>query len=401
MKQEDISQKTNKFVGFVKSIKKELIDILLEYESYETACHEIDRTLKCLNNIKTEEKYLIYGNVNSISTFFPLNLPLYSLVLFAIVPSFMAKNVFVRPPILMQEILGKISKRLNLSQHFPGIHILRAERRLFVDGYASVSDVIIFTGKFKNALHVKKRCPFSLFIYNGAGINPIIVSQNADINIAAQKTLEMRVFNSGQDCAGPDAILVDEKILSIFLEKLFKLLDKIKVGNYKNRNVRIGKFIDQERIPSIEKLFNRFKKSIVYGGKIDHKNLITYPTVILNNLKNNQFKYIEFFAPIFNIFPYNSDKQLDSFFQDKKYLRNAMYVSIFGNLDYIEKIKKSVIIKNKIVNDVEEGNKAYGGYGECANFINYGNKFSYRPILISKEIHDYLVYLKTKKIKIP
>lgn len=78
-----------------------------------------------------------------------------------------------------------------------------------------------------------------------------------------------------------------------------------------------------------------------------------------------------------------------------------MYVSIFGNLDYIEKIKKSVIIKNKIVNDVEEGNKAYGGYGECANFINYGNKFSYRPILISKEIHDYLVYLKTKKIKIP
>ena len=154
----------------------------------------------------------------------------------------------------------------------------------------------------------------------------------------------MRVFNSGQDCAGPDAILVDEKILSIFLEKLFKLLDKIKVGNYKNRNVRIGKFIDQERIPSIEKLFNRFKKSIVYGGKIDHKNLITYPTVILNNLKNNQFKYIEFFAPIFNIFPYNSDKQLDSFFQDKKYLRNAIYVSIFGNLDYIEKIKKSFIL---------------------------------------------------------
>lgn len=397
MNQEDICQKSNKFADFIKSIKEELIEILLEYGSYETACHEIDRTLKCLYNIRTEEKYLTYGNINSISTFFPLNLPLYSLMLFAIVPSFMAENVFVRPPILMQEILGKISRKLKMSQYFPGIHILRAKRRLFVDGYASVSDVILFTGKFKNALHIKKRCPLSLFIYNGAGINPIVISQNANLDIAAQKITEMRVFNSGQDCAGPDAILVDEKILPVFLEKLFKLLDKIEVGNYKNRNVRVGKFIDQERIPSIEKLLNKLKKSIVYGGKIDHKNLIAYPTVILNNLKNDRFKYIEFFAPIFNIIPYSSDKQLDSFFQNKRYLKNAMYVSIFGNLDYTEKIKKSVIIKNKIVNDIEKGNKAYGEYGKCANFISYDNNFFYRPILISKEIHKYLAYLKTKR----
>jgi len=301
----------------------------------------------------------------------------------------------------MQEILGKISKRLKMAQFFPDVHILRAERRLFVDGYASVSDVILFTGKFKNALYIKKHCPFSLFIYNGAGINPILISQNANLDIAVRKTLEMRVFNSGQDCAGPDAILIDEKILSTFLEKLFKLLDKIKVGNYKNRKVKVGKFIDQERIPSIEKLINKFKKSIVYGGKIDHKNSIAYPTVILNNLKNNRFKYIEFFAPIFNILPYNSDKQLDLFFQDKRYLRNAMYVSVFGDLDYAEKIRKSVIIKNKIVNDVEEGNKAYGGYGKCANFISYGNKFFHRPILISKEIHGYLSYLKTKDTQTP
>lgn len=243
MRQEDIYQKSNKFADFIKSIKEELIEILLEYESYETAYHEIDRTLKCLYNIRTEGKYLAHGNINSISAFFPLNLPLYSLMLFAVIPSFMAKNVFVRPPLLMQEILDKISKKLKISQYFPGIHILRTERRLFVDGYASVSDVIIFTGKFKNALYTKKRCPLSLFIYNGAGINPIVVSQDANPNIAAQKTLEMRVFNSGQDCAGPDAILVDEKILPIFLEKLFKLLDKIEVGNYKNRNVRVGKFI--------------------------------------------------------------------------------------------------------------------------------------------------------------
>lgn len=399
MNQEDICQKSNKFADFIKSIKEELIEILLEYESYETACHEIDRTLKCLYNIQTEGKYLAYGNINSMSTFFPLNLPLYSLMLFAVIPSFMAKNVFVRPPLLMQEILGKISKKLKMSQHFPGVHILRAERRLFVDGYASVSNAILFTGKFKNALHVKKHCPLSLFIYNGAGINPIVVSQNANLDVAARKTIEMRVFNSGQDCAGPDAILVDKKILPAFLKKLFKLLDKIKVGDYKDRNVKVGKFIDQERIPSIEKLLNRFKKSIVYGGKIDHNNLIVYPTVILNNLKNDRFKYIEFFAPIFNILPYNLEKQLDSFFQDKRYLKNAMYVSIFGNLDYAEKIKKSVIIENKIVNDVEEGNKAYGGYGECANFIGYDNNFFYRPILISKEIHDYLDYLKTKRVK--
>lgn len=385
MSLDDIKKISQKLADLIKLREVELTEILLDYESHETVRDELFHSVDCLNNIDIELPFLITGKVDSICTFFPLNLPLYSLILFAVVPSFMARKVFVRAPERMSSVLSAVYDLLEINKLLPAIVLINTNRRAFVDGYASTSDVIIFTGQYENSMEIQKQCPASLFLYNGAGVNPIVVAESADLELAAQKTIEMRVFNSGQDCAGPDAILVDQKVIKEFLKNLFRGLSDIKIGDYHDKDVRVGKLCDYRQIPVIAKFLDSFKADIVYGGLVNFKDHIVYPTVVQTGLSSNT-GYLEFFAPVFHVIPYGDIDILDKYFSDVRYKDHAMYVSLFGKCDYIQNMKHSKIFKDAIVNDIERGNFEYGGYGEKANYVSFDGSISHRPILISREI---------------
>ncbi len=394
----------------IASKREALVDLLLEYESFETATDEIWRSLDCLRNISKESQWLSSGNVDLLCTFFPVNLPLYSLMIFAVIPGFMANEVVVRPPNLMYEAVQKISRVLGLAELMPQIKFVTMERSLFNEAYVSIADVVLFTGRYENAKLVQQECPDALFVFNGAGVNPIVVTESADVDKAVEKTVEMRVFNSGQDCAGTDIIFVHEKVIEDFQEKLFKKLDTVKVGDYRDRNVRVGHIIKDDKLPSVKKFFDTHATSLVYGGKVDFGRGIVYPTVIKEDTSVIDVPTTaEFFAPVFYLVEYHRDDDLKRYFSGKTYRDGAMYVSVFGDTSYASAIPDSVILKNRIVNDVERGNNAYGGYGPRANYVSYRGVHHPRPLLISHEISAYLeqyaprkkkrLFLKTEKLR--
>lgn len=289
----------------------------------------------------------------------------------------------------MKEILKNIHQLLEIGKLFSGVMVINSSRNNFLDEYASVSDVIIFTGIYKNARFIQGAHPHALFIYNGAGINPTVVSKSADIEFAAKKIIEMRIFNSGQDCAGSNAILVDKAICSKLLKNLSSYLTKIKIGDYHNREVQIGKLGDYRQIPIISTFLDKHHKDIIYGGLINFKDYIVFPVIVASAFKSG-IGYQEFFAPVFHVISYNNNNELKQYFNNKKYKDHAMHISLFGDSEYIEKIQHSQILQNKIVNDVEQGNYPYGGHGNKVSFASYAGNYFNRPILISKEIAEYL-----------
>ncbi|MFH1161881.1 MAG: aldehyde dehydrogenase family protein [Candidatus Jorgensenbacteria bacterium] len=393
-----IKEKTQELSSLLELKREDIIEVLLEYESYTTAIDELERSLKCLHNIDSELEYLTYGKVDTISAFFPLNLPLYSTILFGVVPGFMANKIYIRPPLLMRGVLRKIHSLLHLKNVLPDMKIIELERHLFLDGYASISDVILFTGRYENAKAVEESCMAPLFIFNGAGINPVVITKSADIELATQKTMEMRLFNSGQDCAGPDAILVDQRVLSEFMGTLLKKLATVKIGSYLDKKVQVGRLIDSKHVLFIGKILSGLREKIIYGGAVNYKDSIVYPTVILDTLEDGSLNYQEFFAPVFYVLPFTNMGKLDSYFLAEEYVDNAMYVSVFGGSpEYTSHIKGSVILKDKIINDVEEGNKPYGGYGERANFVASNGKMTHSPILISRTLCNHLKSLPLNK----
>ena len=235
---------------------------------------------------------------------------------------------------------------------------------------------------------MRKKCPSALFIHNGATVDPVLVHENADIELAVKKTVEARIFNSGQDCAGPDAILVPESISSIFLERLEQEVKKIKVGEYKNKGVSVGRLVSPGSLQIALNEIEKERDNIKLGGIIDEQRQLIYPTIISTKLSEKK-NYKEFFSPIFFVSTYSSKEELNSYFSNPLYKDYAMYASVFGNTKDEVKIPNSVILKNKILKDVEKGNYAYGGFGYKANFIGFKDMMVARPILISKEVYEW------------
>lgn len=169
-------------------------------------------------------------------------------------------------------------------------------------------------------------------------------------------------------------------------KRLSRKIKNTKIGSYHDRNIQIGKLLDINNLSVARKLFDQYKNNIQCGGIINYKSNIIYPTIIVNTLDKDTLNFTEFFSPIFYILTYKNTKELDLCFQNKNYLEYAMYVSIFGKIDYINNIKNTVILRGKTVNDVERNYRPYGGYGTKSGFVYFNNKYFHRPILISKEI---------------
>lgn len=376
--------------NFIKKNKKILAAILTDYESYNVAMDEIRGATDTLDNISREKEFLV-GQQFKISVFFPLNLPLFSTILFLVIPSFFSEAVYVRVPILARDIINKIFEQLKIKEIFPEIKITNFERADFIENYTKKSKIVIFIGKYQNAIEIMRKCPkCTLFLHNGSGVNPIVIEKDANIELAVSKTIEARTFNGGQDCAGPNVIFVNEKIAEIFIKNLILKLKKIKVGNYKDKKVFIGKVIDYEHLFYLGKILTKHKDDIVFGGEINFKENIIYPTVIV---KRNEIKklYNEFFAPIFYLSVYDKSEDVINFFNSSYYLNFSMYVSIFGNFKFLKDIKKSIILREKIVLDIDNGNCEFGGYSAEASFVGINKRIIPKPILISREIFNYII----------
>lgn len=393
-------EKCHQFEDKILDKRKELVELLMQYETHATAEDEIERSLSAIRGLRTEFSHIKKPLSDlTISTFFPLNLPLYSLVLFGIIPSAFAKNVFIRPPEVMHDILNEIWSSLEIEDFFPVVSIHSTPRTIFLELFAKNCDVIIFTGKYENALTIHKSCPNALLLYNGSGVNPFIICKNADVMLAAKKAVEMRCFNSGQDCAGPDAFFVPSSLSDQFITALrHEIETTINVGDSRDPKNNVSKTIKTQYIDEIKDWLVAHSGQVIYGGEIDETNDFVHPTIIkriLTTTDDEQFH--EFFAPMFYVLVYENNEILTKLLQTKPFTERGMYTSVFGSDDQIEQALTTVrILRNQIVNDVEQGNKAYGGYGPKANFVLWKGQFEIRPILLSEEIHNKLTNEKKK-----
>ncbi len=376
--------------------RKALHYILRKFENYDVVEDEINKSADVLKNIADLEKYF-KGRVNLISTFLPLNIPLYSFVLFAVIPSYQAKSVAVRVPTGLSVFFSELYKILSEGNILKNISLYEGKKKDFVDEYCKKSDVIIFTGKYQNFSDIRYICKKdTLMIFNGSGHNPVIVTETAGLKQAVEKIIKAKLYNNGQDCIAPNIIFIHSKIAKKFTYLLCEELEKLKVDvNYSNDKTKIGPLMSQESLISFsEMIFNFLRKGaeITYGGKIDFKYNLAYPCVFSSSI-NNFLNYEELYSPIFVIDEYVEDEDLKIYFEDKdgNYNSKQMYVSVFGHSKYVENLKDSIILINKSVLDIENGNEEFGGYSLESSAVCYMGKSIAKPILIPREIFEYLL----------
>lgn len=409
-----IDRHARAFAADIETKFETLAKVLLRHESYEVVQDETARTLELLRSLSENAPYF-RRQIGSIATFLPRNQPLYALACFGIVPALMATDVHVKPPSSMAELFHELWECLSIHQHFPNLRPSSLDRSSFVKERAAidpqsrlpVTDAVIFTGTMRNADRLRSQFPQStLFIANGAGHNPIVIADDAEVDRAVESVLRVQLYNSGQDCASPNAILVHSAVYDCFVRRLRHRVAEVKVGNYEDRSNRVGPFSDRKGLSDV---LNAFLENARYldtttPGIVHGRSGIIEPTIILRPLVESG-NFTEFFAPIFFVQRYEKDEGLSFYFDDPRYTPNAMYVTLFGTSPFVESLltrvqsdgrplhDRSTIIRNTDLHapGIERGTQPYGGYGRGASCVSLNGVIEPKPTLPQRDLYEYLV----------
>lgn len=391
MQKTDIS-KAGKYADLIINKHDELRDLLCTTETYATAEDEIYRSIEYLNAfVYKQKKYIPEKKSQVMCCYLPLNQPLYSFVLNVLTASFVCEKVYYRPPQKLWKLHQKIY--VLMVQNQEEIQIIMASRNEFLKDYVNFAEIVSYTGRYENVQELSSCINNkTLLIYNGSALNPVIVTKNADLDICCDEIVNARLYNTGQDCMAPAAILIHDDITEKFTKKLADRLDAIKIcENYWNPEI-IGPMISKESFVENVKYMLTNSKSIIYGGFWNDSNLYISPTIFLNNRYLGENQQI-FYAPFFCIYQYSCLQDISMYFSTKKAACYKGYVSVFGADSDIDLLKLGedgfIILNNKTLFRYEDGNIQFGGYGEGCSFVMYNGRKEIHPILLLREISDW------------
>jgi len=145
------------------------------------------------------------------------------------------------------------------------------------------------------------------------GNNAIIISKEADLNIALIAATFGAVGTAGQRCTTTRRLIIHEKIYNQFKEKLTHAYHQLKIGNPLNEKNHVGPLIDKDAVSAylaaIEQCKKEGGKFIVEGGVLKGKGYESgcYVKPCIAEAKNS-FEIVqhETFAPILYIMKYKT-----------------------------------------------------------------------------------------------
>jgi lysyl-tRNA synthetase class 1 len=413
---EQVYSRASQLALKIRQKSDKLKSILVDYQTRAVTDYEIERSISTLQGLHYNEVYFTGGKIDDIAVMLPSNLPLYSLILFGVIPSLLSKNISIRPNSLLQEhdIISRIHNELELGSSFSNIEIVNCDHEGFKP-YIKNANLVVFTGRPSNAEKILLDMKIdSMLVINGSGHNPVVVTETADIEKAIEGSLFLKSFNGGQDCGGPDAILVHQNIAEKFISEFNTRFRALKVGPFSSTDTVIGPIKRFSELQKFATIFNNNNKDIVSGGLIDFKDEIVYPTTIVRSIERHP-NYKEVFGPVAFIHPYKKDADLSCYFQDidGQYNANRMYVTVYGYSDFLSQRDDSIaptdgnvgiLLKNQTIHDVEIGYKPYGGFSLAASGIikktSKGMTKLAMPILIPQIIYEYLINKTELSVKI-
>ena len=113
---------------------------------------------------------------------------------------------------------------------------------------------IAFTGSTATGKHIMRIAADSLKRVNleTSGIDPFIVCEDADIDIAARGAVWARYLNAGQVCTSAKRFYVVDAIADAFVERFVQLAREVVVGDPRRPETDMGPLISSKALAGVE-----------------------------------------------------------------------------------------------------------------------------------------------------
>lgn len=160
------------------------------------------------------------------------------------------------------------------------------------------------------------------------GKNPLIVLEDAELDLAVESALWGAFLHQGQICMATGRILVARSVLAPFTERLLEKAGKLKAGDPVDPDVVIGPLIDAGQRDRVHALVQRSVQEgarLLLGGS--HDGLIYAPTILADVRPGMAVFEEEVFGPVAAITGFDTDDEAVALASTNEYGLSAGIIS--------------------------------------------------------------------------
>jgi putative phosphonoacetaldehyde dehydrogenase len=160
-------------------------------------------------------------------------------------------------------------------------------------------EVVSFTGSVAVGKRIASIAGYKRLVLELGGNDPLIILDDADLDLATTLAAEGSYRNSGQRCTAVKRILVHDSIADDFTRRLVEKTKEYKCGDPFDESTRVGTVIDEQAAIYLETVT---KEAVAAGAKVlcggERRGALLQPTVIANVPRDARMVTCESFGPL-------------------------------------------------------------------------------------------------------
>lgn len=160
-------------------------------------------------------------------------------------------------------------------------------------------ELVSFTGSVAVGKRIAETAGYKKLVLELGGNDPLIVLDDADLDLAAHLAAEGSYRNSGQRCTAVKRILVHEAIAGPFVERLVQKTREYVCGDPFDEATRVGTVIDETSAIYLEQVLGEAVAAgaqVLIGGQ--RSGALFEPTVVTNVPRDCRMIVCESFGPL-------------------------------------------------------------------------------------------------------
>ena len=160
-------------------------------------------------------------------------------------------------------------------------------------------ELVSFTGSVAVGKKIAQTAGYKKVILELGGNDPLIILEDADMELAVFLAAEGTFRNSGQRCTAVKRILVQNNIREEFTKRFVEKAKEYTCGNPADPETRVGTVIDEPAAIYLEEVVNKAVADgakVILGGK--RTGALLEPTVIVDVPRDAQMIMQESFGPL-------------------------------------------------------------------------------------------------------
>jgi aldehyde dehydrogenase (NAD+) len=188
------------------------------------------------------------------------------------------------------------------------------------------------------------------------GKNPVIVTADADLDLAVEGTISGAFRSSGQKCTATSRVIIASEVYEQFKTKLLKKVKEITIGDGLKEGIWMGPVANENQLHTVLSYIEKGKQdgaTLLAGGKrlngasYDHGYFVE-PTIFDNVTSDMSIAQEEIFGPFIALIKVDSIEEAITIANDVKFgLSASIYTSNIQNmLSFIDEVDAGLVRVN-------------------------------------------------------